>query len=118
MRSEPGGSAHRTLDHAELERRLNDTSHAERVLAQVYDPSPKDGQEMPEATRSLLQSLAGHPSLTQDAFRALAAQHGLMPHAAIEHLNSWAVKETGAPLLQPQPDGYEVNQDTAKDLAW
>ena len=117
MRSNSGASES-TLDHTALERRLHDTRHAERVLAQVYHSSPVDGQEMPASTRALLRSVAADPSLTEDAFRAVASQHGLMPNSAIEHLNSWAVRETGAPVLQPQPNGYVVNQNIAKDLAW
>lgn len=114
------------LDPALIAAIQSDTARVSSVLGEIFGteapepeyPAPVGVQVingLDAATTALVIEIAEETHLTEAAFEAICARHGLMPAGALETINEWAFDTHDEALLDAY-DGYDVAPEIAAAL--
>jgi len=111
------------LDPALIAAIRSDTARVSSVLGEIFSteaPEPETADPvgaqvlngLDAATTALVREIAEQMHLTEEAFQAACARHGLMPAGALEAINEWAFETHDEALLDAY-DGYDVAPEIA-----
>lgn len=113
------------LDAARIAAIRSDTSRVSQVLGEIFDDDdPEDDEAVADGSvfdglygfhTILLRALLDRDNWTEDEFRGLAEQHGLMAAGALETINEWSFDRHDDALIEDY-DGYEINGEIAEKL--
>ncbi len=111
-----------TINRDVVARKMAETSRVQTLLAEVFvDDEPEieiiAGDESDHDVRlDLLQTLAASaPALPRVTWEAFCEGKGLLPDAALDSVNEWAVDQCGEPLTEGD-DPIEINTWAAGEL--
>lgn len=73
-------------------------------------------ENLSERHRPLVQDLLEQQEWSQEEFREVAREHGLMTSAAVAAINEWADEQFGGFLIQQEDDGYRIRTELIDEV--
>ena len=122
------------LDMDKIRRKEAESRAVAELLSNIFEdddePSvvPPEAEEAPDSVepvaivqttnvdRGLLEELASKASWARADFDALVQRYGMMPNAAVDSINEFAIECTGDPVLIVEGDVVEVDADIMHEL--
>jgi tellurite resistance protein len=114
------------LDMTAVNAKLAESAQIATILEDIFTddeivdvrppaPTTSTAGKLPAAHAALLSRLVARSEWSRSDFEVTAAELGLMPDAAIDHLNEAAFEHAGAPVLEGD-DPMQVDRTIAKEL--